>query len=183
MSAGIDKWLNDLDLSQYADVFAENDIDARVLPLLSGDDLKELGVSLGHRKIILAAIHELVGQQHATSPSQAAREQAPEGEQTPTSNNSQRDDLRKQKHVEPPTAERRHVTVLFADLVGSTELTNRFDPEDMRDLLQNYQDAVAGAVSRYGGYVAKYLGDGLLVFFGWPRAYEDHAIRGGKSQP
>ncbi len=181
MSAGIDKWLNDLDLSQYADVFAENDIDARVLPLLSGDDLKELGVSLGHRKIMLAAIHELVDQQHATSPSQPVREQTPEGEQAPTSDNSQSDDLRKQKHVEPPTAERRHVTVLFADLVGSTELTNRFDPEDMRDLLQNYQDAVAGAVSRYGGYVAKYLGDGLLVFFGWPRAYEDHAIRAVKA--
>ncbi|NOD92611.1 AAA family ATPase [Ruegeria sp. HKCCD4884] len=181
MSAEIDKWLNDLELSQYADVFAENDIDARVLPLLSGDDLKDLGVSLGHRKIILAAIHELVDQQNATSPSQAAREKTPEGEQAPTSDNSQSDDLRKQKHVEPPTAERRHVTVLFADLVGSTELTNRFDPEDMRDLLQNYQDAVAGAVSRYGGYVAKYLGDGLLVFFGWPRAYEDHAIRAVKA--
>ncbi len=181
MSAGIDKWLNDLDLSQYADVFAENDIDARVLPLLSGDDLKELGVSLGHRKIILAAIHELDGQRPATSPLPAAGVQAPEDEQALTLDDSQSDDLRKQKYVEPPTAERRHVTVLFADLVGSTELTNRFDPEDMRDLLQNYQDAVAGAVSRYGGYVAKYLGDGLLVFFGWPRAYEDHAIRAVKA--
>ncbi|WP_240336787.1 adenylate/guanylate cyclase domain-containing protein [Tropicibacter sp. Alg240-R139] len=70
---------------------------------------------------------------------------------------------------------------MFADLVGSTELTNQLDPEDMRELLQTYQDAVAGAVSRYGGYVAKYLGDGLLVFFGWPTAYEDHAIRAVKA--
>lgn len=175
MPAEIDKWLNDLDLSQYADVFAENDIDARVLPLLSGDDLKELGVSLGHRKIILAAIHERVGQQRAASSPQTVREQAP------TSDIARSDDLLTRKHGEPVTAERRHVTVLFADLVGSTELTNRFDPEDMRGLLQNYQDAVAGAVSRYGGYVAKYLGDGLLVFFGWPRAYEDHAIRAIKA--
>ena len=171
MSVEIDQWLQDLELSQYADAFAENDIDARVLPLLSGDDLKELGVSLGHRKIILAAIHKLVSLQQATPSPQATREQGP------TSDIARNDDLLKRKHSEPATAERRHVTVLFADLVGSTELTNRFDPEDMRELLQNYQDAVAGAVSRYGGYVAKYLGDGLLVFFGWPRAYEDHAIR------
>ncbi|NOD62058.1 adenylate/guanylate cyclase domain-containing protein [Ruegeria sp. HKCCD6109] len=171
MSVEIDQWLQDLELSQYADAFAENDIDARVLPLLSGDDLKELGVSLGHRKIMLAAIYKLVSLQQATSSPQATREQAP------TSDIARNDDLLKRKHSESATAERRHVTVLFADLVGSTELTNRFDPEDMRELLQNYQDAVAGAVSRYGGYVAKYLGDGLLVFFGWPRAYEDHAIR------
>ncbi|WP_170465354.1 adenylate/guanylate cyclase domain-containing protein [Ruegeria arenilitoris] len=175
MSVEIDQWLQDLELGQYADAFAENDIDARVLPLLSGDDLKELGVSLGHRKIILAAIHKLVSQQQTTSSLQATREQAP------TSDNAKNDDLLKNKHSEPATAERRHVTVLFADLVGSTELTNRFDPEDMRELLQNYQDAVAGAVTRYGGYVAKYLGDGLLVFFGWPTAYEDHAIRAIKA--
>ncbi len=181
MLVEIEKWLKDLELCQYADVFAANDIDARVLPLLSDDDLKELGVSLGHRKIILAAVQELGGQQRATSSPQASREDPPENVNAPISNHSQSDDPLKSKHGEPATAEKRHVTVLFADLVGSTELTNRFDPEDMRELLQNYQDAVAGAVSRYGGYVAKYLGDGLLVFFGWPRAYEDHAIRAIKA--
>ncbi|WP_170326743.1 adenylate/guanylate cyclase domain-containing protein [Ruegeria arenilitoris] len=181
MPVEINKWLNDLELSQYADVFAANDIDARVLPLLSDDDLKELGVSLGHRKIILAAVQELVDRQHVPPSPQASREQPPENVDASASDNEQSDDLLKRRHSAPATAERRHVTVFFADLVGSTELTNRFDPEDMRGLLQNYQDAVAGAVSRYGGYVAKYLGDGLLVFFGWPRAYEDHAIRAIKA--
>lgn len=186
MSVELHKWLNDLELGLYADVFAENDIDARVLPLLTGDDLKELGVSLGHRKIILAAIQELAGQQSAESLSAvsvpvASREQTARNVQAPVTDNVQGDDPLARKHSAAATAERRHVTVLFADMVGSTELTNRFDPEDMRDLLQNYQDAVAGAVSRYGGYIAKYLGDGLLVFFGWPRAYEDHAIRAIKA--
>ncbi|WP_171099624.1 adenylate/guanylate cyclase domain-containing protein [Ruegeria sp. HKCCD7255] len=181
MSVDIYKWLNDLELGQYADVFAENDIDARVLPLLSGEDLKELGVSLGHRKIILAAIQSLQDHQSAAPSIQTADE--PAREMPPTSAAATANDSNplSRTHAAHSAAERRHVTVVFADLVGSTELTNRFDPEDMRDLLQSYQDAVAGAVSRYGGYVAKYLGDGLLVFFGWPRAYEDHAIRAIKA--
>ncbi len=175
MSIDVLKWLSDLELDQYAGVFAENDIDARVLPLLSGDDLKELGVSLGHRKIILAAIQDLIGEnQAASSPS---GEQRSENPQSPPSGEGQST----RKKTAPAIAERRHVTVLFADLVGSTELINRYDPEDMRSLLQSYQDAVAGAVSRFGGYVAKFLGDGLLVFFGWPQAYEDHAIRAIKA--
>ncbi len=175
MSIDVLKWLSDLELDQYAGVFAENDIDARVLPLLSGDDLKELGVSLGHRKIILAAIQDLIGEnQAASSPS---GEQRSENPQSPPLGEGQST----RKKTAPAIAERRHVTVLFADLVGSTELINRYDPEDMRSLLQSYQDAVAGAVSRFGGYVAKFLGDGLLVFFGWPQAYEDHAIRAIKA--
>jgi len=169
MGFTVKTWLNDLGLGQYAETFAENDVDARVLPLLTNDDLRELGVSLGHRKVILAAARVL------------SDEHAPE---QPTS-----DIAAAAAEIQPDTdgqpsrapAERRHLTVFFADLVGSTELTNRIDPEDMRILLQRYQDSVAGAVSRYGGYVAKYLGDGLLVFFGWPRAYEDHAIRAVKA--
>ncbi len=157
MNFDVDTWLNDLGLEQYTDAFVENDVDDRVLPLLTNDDLKELGVTLGHRKIILAAIENF------EAPSPAPKETPATPSQTVAA------------------AERRHLTVFFVDLVGSTELTNRYDPEDMRVLLQRYQDAVAGSVTRYGGYVSKYLGDGLLVFFGWPSAFEDHAVRAVKA--
>ncbi|MFY0310216.1 adenylate/guanylate cyclase domain-containing protein [Leisingera sp. D0M16] len=181
MTIEIDKWLNSLGLGQYADAFAENDVDARVLPLLTNDDLKELGVSLGHRRIILTAVQKLASGQPFSRSIQPAGQPAGENGQGPAAQVPQSEVPAARKTVPAGIAERRHLTVLFADLVGSTELTNRFDPEDMRGLLQDYQDAVAGAVSRYGGYVAKYLGDGLLVFFGWPTAYEDHAIRAVKA--
>ena len=183
MSLNIEKWLSELGLDQYIDAFRENDVDARVLPLLTSDDLKELGVSLGHRRLILAAVAEQ--SQETTkaesvdvtaNPEQLAKAPASHAEGSVAS-----DEALSVGQKPSTVAERRHLTVLFADLVGSTELTNRFDPEDMRILLQRYQDAVAGAVSRYGGYVAKYLGDGVLVFFGWPRAYEDHAVRAIKA--
>jgi len=184
MDLQINKWLSDLGLDRYADAFHENDVDGRILHLITNDDLKELGVSLGHRKLMLSAIRDLQDHDNigatATNPSENDAPQpdlkSPAPTEAPASNTL--------SHPLPsavPLAERRHLTVLFADLVGSTELTNRLDPEDMRLLLQRYQDAVAGAVSRYGGYVAKYLGDGLLVFFGWPSAYEDHAIRAVKA--
>ena len=165
MGFTVDTWLKDLGLDQYAASFAQNDVDARVLPMLTNEDLKELGVSLGHRKVILTAVQTLAD--------------GSDSDQTDTPPNSRSQNAGAHGSLTP--AERRHLTVFFADLVGSTELTNRTDPEDMRTLLQQYQDAVAGAVSRYGGYVAKYLGDGLLVFFGWPRAYEDHALRAVKA--
>lgn len=175
MSVDIDTWLKGLGFGRYLDAFHENDIDGRVLPHLTNEDLKELGVSLGHRKLILAAIHAM-----QPGLSGDLREG---GDGASSSQSGKPDDGG--AHLSQPSpataAERRHLTVFFADLIGSTELTNRFDPEDMRTLLQRYQDAVAGAVSRYGGYVAKYLGDGLLVFFGWPRAYEDHAVRAIKA--
>ncbi|MEO9574664.1 MAG: adenylate/guanylate cyclase domain-containing protein [Roseobacter sp.] len=179
----IEKWLSELGLDQYVDAFRENDVDERVLPLLTSDDLKELGISLGHRKLILAAIAE-------RSNTTAVVEN--DDNSTDTSANTDLSSSKEGSLASPvgsfsvetnssTVAERRHLTVFFADLVGSTELTNRFDPEDMRVLLQRYQDAIAGAVSRYGGYVAKYLGDGVLVFFGWPRAYEDHTVRAIKA--
>ena len=168
MGFTVETWLKDLGLVQYAEAFVQNDVDARVLPLLTNDDLRELGVSLGHRKIILAAAQDLFDEP-VSNPAEGAAIVAAEAVSASSSQSS------------PVAAERRHLTVFFADLVGSTELTNRMDPEDMRTVLQHYQDAVAGAVSRYGGFVAKYLGDGLLVFFGWPRAYEDHAIRAVKA--
>ncbi len=181
MVVEIHKWLKDLELDQYADAFAQNDIDERVLPLLSNEDLKELGVSLGHRKIILEAVQDLISQKRQYHPPKSIDADEDEVGRPPISNGSQDEATSARKPASLGIAERRHLTVLFADLVASTELTNRFDPEDMRELLRRYQDAVAGAVSRYGGYVSKFLGDGLLVFFGWPTAYEDHAVRAVKA--
>lgn len=174
------KWLNGLGLDQYADAFSQNDIDAQVLPLLTNEDLKEIGVSLGHRKIILASLQELFGPPGGKPEPSAPHDpggESPFAAPPQTLDTRAREPTAQEKPSAASAAERRHLTVFFADLVGSTELTNRLDAEDMRTLLQGYQDTVAGAVSRYGGYVAKYLGDGLLVFFGWPRAYEDHAVR------
>lgn len=155
MSATIETWLADLGLDKYAAAFVDNDVDLRALPHLTEDDLRELGVSLGHRKIILAAI--------------AALDTKPEGPA---------DKATALVASEPAKeAEFRLLSILFCDLVGSTQLSQQLDPEAMRDLSRRYQDAVAGAVSRYGGHVAKYLGDGVLAYFGWPTAYEDQAER------
>ncbi|WP_425046479.1 AAA family ATPase [Primorskyibacter sp. S87] len=181
MSRDVDNWLDDLGLGQYADVFAKNDVDLRALPLLTGEDLKELGVSLGHRRILLDAIGRLSGAKAAGSETGRDLPDEPEGNTPTEPPDAGAFDAPSGQDTAAAAAERRHLTVLFADLVGSTEMTNRFDPEEMRALLQRYQDTVAGEVSRYGGYVAKYLGDGLLIFFGWPRAYEDHAYRAIKS--
>ncbi len=152
------QWLEALELGKYAGLFAENDIDFEVLTELADDDLKELGLSLGHRKKLLKAINNLAG----------ASEPAPISEPATTQPASP---------AQSTEAERRQLTVMFCDLVGSTALSQRLDPEDLRELMRLYQDAVAGAVTRYGGHVAKYLGDGVLAYFGWPQAYEDQAER------
>jgi class 3 adenylate cyclase/tetratricopeptide (TPR) repeat protein len=154
----IAEWLQKLDLGQYAQLFAENKIDVSVLPHLTDDDLKGLGVPLGHRRKILAAINPGV---ESVSPIAAV----------PTG-------------IEPRTteAERRYVTVLFSDLVGSTALSAHIDPEDLRDVISAYQQCVAETVHRFGGFVAKYMGDGVLVYFGYPEAHEDdpeRAVRAG----
>ncbi|NKK03212.1 AAA family ATPase [Rhizobium leguminosarum bv. viciae] len=151
----IEDWLRQLGLGQYAEAFVKNDVDLRALPHLAESDLQELGVSLGHRKIILAAINGLAQPRLAEQPpASAASETASEA-----------------------AADRRLLSVLFCDLVGSTALSAQLDPEDMHELIRRYQDSVASAVTRFGGYVAKYLGDGVLAYFGWPMAYEDHAER------
>ena len=147
-------WLEKLGLGQYAQRFAENDIDASVLPHLTDQSLKELGVSLGHRLKILAAIKDL-------SPPTPATPQP----STPTEAKPQ------------DAAERRQVTVVFSDLVGSTALAARMDPEDLREVISAYQKCVAKVVQHFGGFVAKYMGDGVLVYFGYPQAHEDDAER------
>ena len=146
-------WLKTLGLSEYAERFAESDIDISVLRDLTDQDLKELGVSLGHRRKMLRAIAELPGVA-PTSPQPALTE-------------PKRQD----------TAERRQVTVMFSDLVGSTALAARMDPEDLREVISAYQKCVAETVRRFGGFVAKYMGDGVLIYFGYPQAHEDDAER------
>jgi class 3 adenylate cyclase/tetratricopeptide (TPR) repeat protein/ABC-type lipoprotein export system ATPase subunit len=159
----IEDWLSQLGLSKYMDAFVQNDVDLRALPHITEADLQQLGVSLGHRKIILAAINGLA-QPGVDGPPLASlplQDSAPQPTEVP----------------QEPTADRRLLSVLFCDLVGSTALSARLDPEDMHELIRRYQDSVAGAITRFGGYVAKYLGDGVLAYFGWPMAYEDHAER------
>jgi class 3 adenylate cyclase/predicted ATPase len=151
--ATITEWLASLGLSEYAQRFAENDIDVTVLRHLTDQDLKEIGVSLGHRRKILASIAELAG---APTRSQPAAPPEPKP----------RDD-----------AERRQLTVMFTDLVGSTALSTKLDPEDLRSVIGAYHKCVAQTVGRFGGFVAKYMGDGVLIYFGYPQAHEDDAER------
>ncbi len=153
-------WLRNLGLGQYEQAFRENDIDAEVLADLTAEDLIGLGVtSIGHRRKLLAAIAALrAGSAPATSPSTEAL--AGVGTALPLLE-----------------AERRHLTVMFVDLVGSTALAARLDPEDMRDVIGTYHGCVAKTVDRFGGFVAKYMGDGVLVYFGYPQAHEDDAER------
>src|SRR5579862_4870494 len=152
-------WLKQLGLGQYAQCFAENDITFAILPDLTDQDLKELGVaSLGHRRQLLRAIGE------RNRIEQGAPQPAPATPLAPYD-----------------TAERRHVTVMFSDLVGSTALSTRMDPEDLRNLISAYQKCVTETVRRFGGFVAKYMGDGVLVYFGYPEAHEDDAERAVRS--
>jgi class 3 adenylate cyclase/tetratricopeptide (TPR) repeat protein len=145
-------WLNSIGLGAYAQRFAENDIDFSVLRYLTDQDLEKLGVSLGHRRKILAAIAELGGAAFAMP--QAVAEPAQQGE-----------------------AERRQLTVMFCDLVGSTALSARLDPEDMRAVINAYHAACARIMPTYEGFIAGLRGDGILAYFGYPRAHEDCAER------
>src|SRR3974377_129447 len=152
-------WLERLGLGQYAQRFAENDIDFEVLSDLTDQDLEKIGVtSLGHRRKLLRAITTLKGVEQTTSAAAVAAAPPP----TPRGVDS---------------AERRQVTVMFSDLVGWTALSARMDPEDLREIISAYHKCVAEAVRRFGGFVAQYLGDGVLVYFGYPEAHEDDAER------
>jgi class 3 adenylate cyclase/predicted ATPase len=153
LNLDIDGWLRGIGLEQYAQTFRDNAIDADVLRDLTDEHLRELGLPLGARLKLLRAVAAL-----GTS------------ERTPASS-----------EITPPAprtdAERRQVTVMFSDLVGSTALSTRMDPEDLREVISAYQKCVAETVRRFGGFVAKYLGDGVLVYFGYPQAHEDDAER------
>ena len=152
-------WLRGLGLEQYAPAFRDNDVDGEVLPELTADDLISIGVtSVGHRRKLLAAIAALGTEPPTVAQSAASATSAP---------------------TSPPTidAERRQLTVMFCDLVGSTALSTRFDPEDLRELIGDYHRAVAETVGRFDGFVAKYMGDGVLIYFGYPQAHEDDAER------
>ncbi len=148
-------WLRGLGLAQYEAAFREAAIGPDVLPELTDSDLEKLGIALGDRKRLLRAIGSL-----------------------------RLADTLAQPRVPPPTprsreggAERRQLTVMFCDLVGSTALSAQLDPEDMREVIRAYQDACSGAIARYDGFLAKFMGDGVLAYFGFPRAHEDNADR------
>ena len=154
-------WLRSLGLGQYEAAFRENDIDETVPSGLTHENLKELGVaSLGHRRKLLDAIAALRSDAGGKAPS------ADVGTTSSASAVSAED-----------RAERRQVTVMFSDLVGSTALSARMDPEDLREVISAYQKCVAETVRRFGGFVAKFMGDGVLVYFGYPQAHEDDAER------
>jgi class 3 adenylate cyclase/tetratricopeptide (TPR) repeat protein len=138
-------WLEQLGMAEYVELFTENRIDFSVLCHLTDQDLKDIGIPLGHRRKILAAIGGLAGAGAAT--------------------------------LNTATAERRQITVMFSDLVGSTALSARMDPEDLREVISAYQRTVADTVRRFDGFVARYMGDGVLAYFGYPRAHEDDAER------
>src|SRR6185503_12566360 len=154
-------WLRSLGLGRYEAAFRENEIDETVLPSLTHETLKELGVTaVGHRLKLLDAIATLPGNARGNTPSVDAK----------TTASSPR------AHAEDQ-AERRQVTVIFSDLVGSTALSRRMDPEDLREVIAAYQKCVAETVGRFGGFVSQYVGDGVLVYFGYPEAHEDDAER------
>jgi class 3 adenylate cyclase len=150
-------WLQTLGLERYAQLFAASEVDLEALGLLDEGDLEKLGLPLGPRKKVIKAIADL--NRAPTARAQGVQVQASSA-------------------LSPSVeAERRQLTVMFCDLVGSTELSARLDPEELRDLMQAYQRACRDVIERYDGHIAQYLGDGLMVYFGWPLAHEDDAVR------
>ena len=156
MAEDIALWLDGIGLGQYAQAFSDNGIDLDALPYLRDEDFEQLGLLLGHKRKLQAAIDTLnVNEPDARSASTLDQESVPH----------------------PVEAERRQLTVMFCDMVGSTALSTRLDPEDYREVIRAYQDACAGVITRYDGYVAKFMGDGVLAYFGWPRGHENDAER------
>ena len=146
-------WLRGLDLGQYETAFIENSIGADVLADLSESDLSQLGLTLRERKRLMKAIAGLGATETLTRPAPRPAARAADA------------------------AERRQLTIMFCDLVGSTAMSARLDPEDMREVMRAYQQACADAIARYDGFVAKFMGDGVLAYFGFPVAHEDDAER------
>ena len=160
MILDIAAWLRGIGLAQYAELFRSNDIDSPLLRKLCGEDLKELGVtSLGHRKRLLEAIAALGAESETGETTRVVADVPAIGS----------------------PAQRRQLTVMFCDLVGSTALSGRLDPEDLRHLIRSFHDLVSAAVASYEGHIAQVLGDGVLVYFGYPQAHEDDAARAVRS--
>src|SRR6516225_4617479 len=167
-------WLRELGLEEYEPAFRANAIDARVLPRLTAEDLKDLGVGLvGHRRRLLDAIAALgTGEPPLAPPPLPFPAASPLPNPPPLAGEGR-------VGVE---AERRQLTVMFCDLVGSTALSTRFDPEDLREIIAAYHRVVTEVVRSFDGFVAKYMGDGVLIYFGYPQAHEDdteRAVRAG----
>ena len=146
--------------------FAAAEITFSNLPDLTELDLKGLGLSLGPRRTFFAAIKRL------NDPSALSSTNLDQARSNSSGNAAPNSDLNQSSE-----AERRHLTVMFVDLVGSTEMAGRVDPEDTRNVITNYQNTIAGVVTRHEGFVAKFMGDGVLCYFGWPQANEDDAER------
>lgn len=146
-------WLDQVGLSKLEPVFRDNSIDLDIVRSLTDADLKELGLALGDRKRVMAAI--------------AAMDKLPPRASSPSGPVPQA----------RGEAERRQLTVMFVDLVGSTELSRQLDPEELREVILGYQNTVAGEIGRFDGHVAKFMGDGVLAYFGWPQGHEDDAER------
>src|SRR3954471_16238038 len=158
-------WLKSLGLEQYEAAFHENDVDAEVLPTLTADDLKELGVAaVGHRRQLLVAIAAL---HPAEPPPEPLVQVSPSPPINPADNLG----------ASEITAERRPLSVMFCDLIGSTALSSRLDPEDLREVIRSYQARVAATIQPFNGFIARYVGDGVLIYFGWPQAHETDAAR------
>src|SRR3954469_15703508 len=158
------EWLAEIGLGSYEDVFAANKIDFDVIHQMTDADLRELGLALGDRKRLLQAIARLNGQSttevvtSASAPAKAATESLSES-------------------AVSHTAERRPLSVMFCDLVGSTALSARLDPEDLRKVIRAYQARVVATIQQFNGFIARYVGDGVLIYFGWPQAHETDAAR------
>ena len=148
----VEAWLKDLGLAVYVPAFRDNDVDGEVLRALTGDDLRDLGVtSVGHRRRILDTAARLGGTAATAAPTPASAPPAPAAEARPSA-----------------VAERRHLTVMFCDLMDSTALSTQTDPEDYREFIARYRTALEEAIKPHHGYVAQYMGDGVLVYFGYP---------------
>ena len=169
MAREIGEWLESLDLGKYAEAFAENEIGFDVLSELSEDDLREIGLPMGSRKRLMLAIRELDGDDGKSD----------EATVSSTNKPALADDTPEAAPV--PGGERRQLTVMFCDLVGSTELSSRFDPEDLGEIIGSFRDTCVRVITQFDGYIAKYMGDGILVYFGYPQSLERDAERAARS--
>ena len=155
----VERWLDELGLAKYASVFLAEEIDLLDLQELTDADLKEMGLPIGPRRRVLKAVAELAAKT-TDGPGPTRINVDPAVVQVTGTRN---------------LAERRQLTIVFCDLVGSTELAARIDPEEFGEILRRYHKSSATAIEHYGGYIARFLGDGILAYFGWPEANEDQA--------